>query len=72
MERETTATIDRLQLSNPGENLKVRGKERELTVSLLFNLIKTEIETSVSLPNYSPVTRRKSLRGAGGGECVRL
>jgi hypothetical protein len=50
MERQTTATIDRLQLSDPGENLKVHGKKRELTVSLLFNLIKTEIETSVLLP----------------------
>jgi hypothetical protein len=29
MERRTTVTTDRLQLSDPGENLKVRGKERK-------------------------------------------
>lgn len=43
MERQTTVTIDRLQLSDPGENLKARGKERELVVSLLFSVIKTEL-----------------------------
>jgi hypothetical protein len=71
MERQTGATIDGLQLSDPGENLKVRCKERELTVSLLFSLLKTEVETSVSVPKLFACHRRKNplLVPLEGGMC---